>query len=84
MVYYRTVLFYAMKKNSDSDKVQEKISMEKKDDLIVSFKFLTIPYFTELLIQIKDKAPRHAIIGKSNPRTKVEVEVDGLLYFTSK
>ena len=28
-----------MKKNSDSDKVQEKISMEKKDDLIVSFIF---------------------------------------------
>ena len=73
-----------MKKNIESDKVQEKISMEKKDDLIVSFKFLTIPYFTELLIKIKDKAPRHAIIGKSNPRTKVEVEVDGLLYFTSK
>ena len=72
-----------MKKNSESEKVQEKISMEKKDDLIVSFNFLTKP-FSELLIQIKDKAPRHAIIGKSNPRTKVEVEVDGLLYFTSK
>ena len=39
IVYYKTVLFHAMKKNSESDKVQEKISMEKKDDLIVSFNF---------------------------------------------
>ena len=31
-----------MKKNSDSDKVQEKISMEKKDDLIVSCNLKTI------------------------------------------
>ena len=40
--------------------------------------------YLSALFQIKDKAPRPAIIGKSNPRTKVEVEVDGLLYFTSK
>ena len=78
-----------MERNSESDKVQEKISMEKKDDLIVSFKFFRNkifddPILYQLLIQIKDKPPRHAIIGKSNPRTKVEVEVDGLLYFTSK
>ena len=31
-----------------------------------------------------DKRQGHQIIGKSNPITKVEVEVDGLLYFTSK
>ena len=42
-----------------------------------------IRYLTVLVImQIKDKSTRHQIIGKSNPITKVEVEVDGLLYFT--